>query len=362
MLQSRPIANMSFVVAELVSGGFKKILVFLVHSIPAPPLPILTCASFLCSLLRRNLVILMLDNRQSQSPTLCLGLTNQRQGFTFMPLGPRSGPEFSLRLRLHARCTRNARTACFNVLSTRRHFSFTKFSGSVLLIETQQRSHLTFGHPGHVMPPRKRVAPDATEANGEPVPKRRSSRQAASAASIKSPRPAISDEPQGPPQNKRSKASHAKAVSSKKSINQEIKDSKPASKKVTKPSNDTPKASKKAATTPNKKDSEHKESTRDASEDPDVDAIPTTNPEAPRHEDEWYWLMKAEPETRFENGIDVRFSIDDLRAKIKPEGWDGTILFAITAIGMLANGCVIGIRAYAGMCHWHTWMTTRQLT
>ncbi|PTB78993.1 DUF55-domain-containing protein, partial [Trichoderma longibrachiatum ATCC 18648] len=41
-----------------------------------------------------------------------------------------------------------------------------------------------------------------------------------------------------------------------------------------------------------------------------------------------YWLMKAEPETRLENGIDVRFSIDDLRAKDKPEGWDGIRAYA----------------------------------
>ncbi|KXJ89992.1 PUA-like domain-containing protein [Microdochium bolleyi] len=37
----------------------------------------------------------------------------------------------------------------------------------------------------------------------------------------------------------------------------------------------------------------------------------------------WYWLMKAEPETRLENGTDVRFSIDDLKAKTEPEPWDG---------------------------------------
>jgi len=37
----------------------------------------------------------------------------------------------------------------------------------------------------------------------------------------------------------------------------------------------------------------------------------------------WYWLMKAEPETRFENGTDVRFSIDDLKARTEPEPWDG---------------------------------------
>ncbi|KAH8819670.1 PUA-like domain-containing protein [Xylogone sp. PMI_703] len=36
-----------------------------------------------------------------------------------------------------------------------------------------------------------------------------------------------------------------------------------------------------------------------------------------------YWLMKAEPESRLENGTDVKFSIDDLAAKKEPEPWDG---------------------------------------
>jgi hypothetical protein len=36
-----------------------------------------------------------------------------------------------------------------------------------------------------------------------------------------------------------------------------------------------------------------------------------------------YWLMKAEPQSRIEKGVDVKFSIDDLAAKIEPEGWDG---------------------------------------
>lgn len=36
-----------------------------------------------------------------------------------------------------------------------------------------------------------------------------------------------------------------------------------------------------------------------------------------------YWLMKAEPEPRFENGVNVSFSIDDLKAKTEPEPWDG---------------------------------------
>ncbi|EEQ29846.1 hypothetical protein McanMca71_007995 [Microsporum canis] len=39
--------------------------------------------------------------------------------------------------------------------------------------------------------------------------------------------------------------------------------------------------------------------------------------------DRSYWLMKAEPETRLEKGVDVKFSIDDLRAATEPEGWDG---------------------------------------
>jgi hypothetical protein len=36
-----------------------------------------------------------------------------------------------------------------------------------------------------------------------------------------------------------------------------------------------------------------------------------------------YWLMKAEPESRLEKGVDVKFSIDDLRDAKEPEPWDG---------------------------------------
>ncbi|KAK3385978.1 PUA-like domain-containing protein [Podospora didyma] len=45
-------------------------------------------------------------------------------------------------------------------------------------------------------------------------------------------------------------------------------------------------------------------------------------------EEKNYWLLKAEPESRFENGVDVRFSIDDLAAKKKPEPWDGIRAYA----------------------------------
>ncbi|KAI0195165.1 PUA-like domain-containing protein [Xylaria flabelliformis] len=44
--------------------------------------------------------------------------------------------------------------------------------------------------------------------------------------------------------------------------------------------------------------------------------------------DRWYWLLKAEPESRFENGIDVKFSIDDLASRKDPEPWDGIRAYA----------------------------------
>jgi hypothetical protein len=36
-----------------------------------------------------------------------------------------------------------------------------------------------------------------------------------------------------------------------------------------------------------------------------------------------FWLMKAEPESRMEKGVDVKYSIDDLQAAEEPQGWDG---------------------------------------
>ena len=42
-----------------------------------------------------------------------------------------------------------------------------------------------------------------------------------------------------------------------------------------------------------------------------------------KDEEKQYWLMKAEPDSRVENGVDVKFSIDDLMNAKVPEGWDG---------------------------------------
>lgn len=50
---------------------------------------------------------------------------------------------------------------------------------------------------------------------------------------------------------------------------------------------------------------------------------PVTNAAPQEDAGRSYWLMKAEPESRLEKGVDVKFSIDDLAAAEKPEPWDG---------------------------------------
>ncbi|KOS20107.1 Thymocyte nuclear protein 1 [Escovopsis weberi] len=142
------------------------------------------------------------------------------------------------------------------------------------------------------MPARKRALEDAAAA-AESVVKRRSSRQATKAV-------------EKPPRTEPARPDGDKSKS----------------KLKTKP---TPKSEPKSKTQPREESASR---SRAASEDPDVDSIPAVNPEAQRHDGEWYWLMKAEPETRYENGIDVRFSIDDLRSRTKPEGWDGIRSYA----------------------------------
>ncbi|KAM5343414.1 hypothetical protein ACJ41O_011951 [Fusarium nematophilum] len=148
------------------------------------------------------------------------------------------------------------------------------------------------------MPPRKRTVRESDAAD-EVVPKRRSLRQAAS----------------------KDRQRDAPAAAKEESEDEQVK--KPRAK---------PKAKKVAKTRPSKKEKapqkaddppKGEEASRALSEDPDVDSIPTTNPDAPKHDGQWYWLMKAEPESRIVNGVDVKFSIDDLRDKDEPEGWDG---------------------------------------
>lgn len=172
------------------------------------------------------------------------------------------------------------------------------------------------------MPPRKRQNVDAAE----PVAKRRSSRQAAVTAAqpvagllkdtktgAKSPakRDTKNDSPASGTFAKTVKPTPKRATAVPTSKSKAVKDSDSAETSVTKP--------------------------RATSEDPEIDFIPTVNSEAPRHDGEWYWLMKAEPESRFENGIDVRFSIDDLRAKEKPEGWDGESIMCMELYSLVSH-------------------------
>ncbi|KAH8890502.1 DUF55-domain-containing protein [Thozetella sp. PMI_491] len=69
--------------------------------------------------------------------------------------------------------------------------------------------------------------------------------------------------------------------------------------------------------------------TKEPEADQKAEAKPAANGSASAASGErQYWLMKAEPETRLENGVDVRFSIDDLAARTKPEPWDGIRAYA----------------------------------
>ena len=56
-----------------------------------------------------------------------------------------------------------------------------------------------------------------------------------------------------------------------------------------------------------------------------------------------FWLMKAEPQSRFEKGIDVKFSIDDLKNAKEPEPWDGAYLLC-TFLIELGQGLTSSLR------------------
>lgn len=185
------------------------------------------------------------------------------------------------------------------------------------------------------MPPRKRAAPAEAAVNGDHAPKRRSTRQAA-AVSNKAGSPVTSTPPSTNTPKPATKKTPAAATESKKKspAAQDVKEEEDtASVKPSKPAKTEGKKKGKPAASKQQKEQNADEATttapttsskRDAvTPDPDPDTIPAQNPDVVRHEGTWYWLLKAEPESRIEAGVDVRFSIDDLRARTKPEGWDG---------------------------------------
>jgi hypothetical protein len=158
------------------------------------------------------------------------------------------------------------------------------------------------------MPPRKRSAPSTGHAE-ESAPKRRSLRQAASKGQ---------QEPEPLPKTKTNPSKKPVKAAVEKEQDSKTKSS-PKQPKSKAP------ATAKSKQVSKKQGNDTQSNTRASSEDPAIDSIPTTNPDAPKHDGQWFWLMKAEPETRIENGVDVKFSIDDLKSKTEPEGWDGML-------------------------------------
>lgn len=59
--------------------------------------------------------------------------------------------------------------------------------------------------------------------------------------------------------------------------------------------------------------------------DTNDDVSESDMPEDDDSDEPSYWLMKAEPNSRFEKGKDVKFSIDDLMNATEPEAWDGKL-------------------------------------
>ena len=53
--------------------------------------------------------------------------------------------------------------------------------------------------------------------------------------------------------------------------------------------------------------------------------LKTEDKKSPLKENNWsHWLMKSEPESRFENGIDVKFGLEDLKKEPDQTAcWDG---------------------------------------
>jgi hypothetical protein len=102
-----------------------------------------------------------------------------------------------------------------------------------------------------------------------------------------------------------------------------------------------PKAVRSNATTPSSPKASPKAEVGDAAKDEEED-----QEEGGRS----YWLMKAEPESRIEKGVDVKFSIDDLREAAEPEPWDGKSCYLSSwqGYGLLIYP-VLGVRNPAGM-------------
>ncbi|KAF7597267.1 hypothetical protein BBP40_008109 [Aspergillus hancockii] len=101
---------------------------------------------------------------------------------------------------------------------------------------------------------------------------------------------------------------------------------KDASAKGTPSKSSTPKEGKRPVGRPRKTLPENgADNSTDRSEQPKLESADAKTESRPNKDGSGrsYWLMKAEPESRLEKGVDVKFSIDDLASRRKPEPWDG---------------------------------------
>lgn len=118
------------------------------------------------------------------------------------------------------------------------------------------------------------------------------------------------------------KAAPKKAVAKPAAIgNTVIKRGRPAGSKSKEPNDVSAKVTKSKAPKKSAK-AGGKAATRIEPEGEFVEGL--TQPEEQGASDFQYWLMKAEPETRIEKGVDVAYPIDKLMAATEPEPWDGT--------------------------------------
>ena len=63
--------------------------------------------------------------------------------------------------------------------------------------------------------------------------------------------------------------------------------------------------------------------------------------------------MKAEPNSRIEKGVDVKFSIDDLEKARSPEPWDGNFPIMLYIYnGKNKSNSRIGVRNHTGKMNW----------
>ncbi|EUC47996.1 hypothetical protein COCMIDRAFT_88574 [Bipolaris oryzae ATCC 44560] len=152
---------------------------------------------------------------------------------------------------------------------------------------------------------------------------RSSTRQKASAA------PKYNEDPSSSAEEAQSKRSTTKSTRRKRTREDEDDDvadaSLPPPKKAA-----TSKSKASKGNTPKEKAPAKAPKAPKASDPPTSKSKPAPPPEptSPSNRDangnqEVFWLLKAEPLPRFENGINVAFSISDLRACTAPEPWSG---------------------------------------